>query len=65
MIKNLPVNAGDAGLISGMGRFPAEGNDNRSSTLVWKIPWTEDSCELQSWGHKSIDPAKAAKQQQI
>ena len=65
MIKNLPVNAGDAGLISGMGRFPGEGNDNCSSTLAWKIPWTEDPCELQPWGHKSVDHAKATKQQQI
>ena len=23
-----------------------------SSTLAWKIPWTEEPCRLQSWGHK-------------
>ena len=28
MVKNLPVNAGDAGLIPGLGRSPGEGNDN-------------------------------------
>ena len=31
MVKNLPVNTGDArdiGLISGLGRSPAEGNSN-------------------------------------
>ena len=27
-VKNLPANAGDAGLISGSGRSPGEGNDN-------------------------------------
>ena len=27
-VKNLPVNAGDLGLISGLGRSPKEGNDN-------------------------------------
>ena len=28
MIKNPPANAGDMGLISGLGRSPGEGNDN-------------------------------------
>ena len=28
MVKNLPANAGDAGLIPGSGRSPEEGNDN-------------------------------------
>ena len=28
MVKNLPVNAGDAGLIPGLGRSPGEGNGN-------------------------------------
>ena len=28
MVKNLPANAGDAGLISGLGRSPGEGNVN-------------------------------------
>ena len=27
-VKNLPVNAGDAGSIPGMGRFPGGGNSN-------------------------------------
>ena len=27
MVKNLPANAGDAGLLSGPGRSPGEGND--------------------------------------
>ena len=28
MIKNLPANAGDVGLIPGLGRYPGEGNGN-------------------------------------
>ena len=28
MVKNMPVNAGDAGLIPGSGRFPGKGNGN-------------------------------------
>ena len=28
MVKNLPTNAEDVGLISGLGRTPGEGNDN-------------------------------------
>ena len=42
VVKNLPVNAGDAGLIPGSGRSRGEGNATHSSILVWKIPWTEE-----------------------
>ena len=28
VVKNLPANAGDVGLISGLGRFPGIGNGN-------------------------------------
>ena len=28
MVKNLPANAGDAGLIPGLGRYSGEGNGN-------------------------------------
>ena len=28
MVKNLPANAGDSGLIPGLGRFPGVGNSN-------------------------------------
>ena len=47
MVKNLPVNAGAAGLIPGSGRFPGEGNGSiYSRTLAWEIPWTEESGQL-------------------
>ena len=30
-----------------------------SSILAWKIPWTEESGELQSRGHKELDTTEA------
>ena len=41
VVENLPANAGDTGLIPGSGRSSGEGNDNPSSILAWKSPWTE------------------------
>ena len=40
-VKNPPASAGgkrDAGLTSGSGRFPGEGNGNHSSIIAWKNP---------------------------
>ena len=56
MVKNLPVNEGDAGdpgLIPGLGRPPGEGNGTPLSIPVWKIPWTEESGGLQAMGSQS------------
>ena len=42
LVKNLPVDAGDArdtGLIPGSGRPLRIGNGNHSSILAWKIRW--------------------------
>ena len=50
VVKNLPPNAGDAGLIPGLGRSPGEGMANHSSILVWGISWTEEPGGLQSTG---------------
>ena len=52
MVKNLPANAGDTGLIPGRGRSPGEGKATHSSILAWEIPWTEESGRLQSAGLK-------------
>ena len=44
MVKNLPANAGDTGLIPGPERFPwtlEEEMATLSSILAWEIPWTE------------------------
>ena len=66
MVKNLPANVGDMGLIPGLGRSPGEGNSNllqyslekamapHSSTLAWKIPWTEEPGRLQTMGSRRV-----------
>ena len=41
MIKNLPANAGDTGLIPGSGRSPGEREATHSSILAWAIPCIE------------------------
>jgi len=35
VVKNLPVSAGDMGLIPGLGRSPGEGNGNPSSVFFF------------------------------
>ena len=45
-VKNPPANAGDVGLIPGLGKPPGEGNGNHSSILVWEISWTEEPGRL-------------------
>ena len=47
-------NAGDLVLIPGLGRYPGEGIFTHSSTLVWKIPWTEEPDRLQSMGSQRV-----------
>ena len=47
--KEPACNAGDLGLISGLGRFPPEKEiSTHHSILAWEIPWTEGSGRLQS-----------------
>ena len=48
--KNLAWNAGDAGLIPGLGSYLDKGRATHSSILSWRIPWTEESCGLPSIG---------------
>ena len=52
MVKKLPANAGDVGLIPGLGRIPGEGNDN--PLLAWEIPWTKGPGGLQSMGSQRV-----------
>ena len=42
VVKNLPANAGDKGLILGSGRSPREGNGAYFSILAWRNPQTEE-----------------------
>ena len=48
LIPHAP-NVGGPGLIPGQGTS-GEGNAPHSSTLAWKIPWTEEPGGLQSMG---------------
>ena len=54
VVKTLPVNAGDAGLIPGSGRSPGEGMATHFSILAWKIPWTEEPSRLQALGSQRV-----------
>ena len=48
VVKNLPANAGDVGLIPGSEIFPGGGMATHSDNLAWRIPWTEEPGSLQS-----------------
>ena len=54
VVKNLPANEGDMGLISGSGRSPGEGMAPYSSVLAWRVPWTEKPGGLQSMGSQRV-----------
>ena len=57
VVKNLPANAGvvtDSGSISGSRRPPEEGMATHSSSLAWRIPWTEELGGLQSVGSQRV-----------
>ena len=53
MVKNSPVNAGDVrDLVQSLGGedLLEEGMATHSSTLAWRIPWTEEPGRLWSIG---------------
>ena len=57
MVKNTPVDAGDAGdvdLIPGSGISPQIGIRTYSSILAWKISWTEKPGGLPSMGSQRL-----------
>ena len=58
VVKNPPANAGDAGLVSRLGRSPGEENGNSLSILAWKIQnyssSTEESIGWQSMGSQTV-----------
>ena len=55
MVKNLPAEAGDTGLIPESGRLPRGGHGNHSSILTGIIPWTEEPGGLQSMGPQRVE----------
>ena len=46
VVKNLPANSGDAGLMPGLGRSPGEGNGNALQCSCLGNPWTEEPAGL-------------------
>ena len=54
-ISYIACNVQDPGLIPGLGRSPGERNNGtHSSTLAWRIPWTEEPDKLQSMGLQRV-----------
>ena len=51
VVKNLPANAGDMGLIPGSGRSPGEGNGTHSNILAW----AEESGRFQSMVSQRVE----------
>ena len=49
VVKNLPANAGDVGLISGLVRSPGEGNGNSLQYYCWEITWTGSLVGYSPW----------------
>ena len=52
--KESACNAGDLGLIPGLGRSPVGGQGIHSNILVWRIPWTEKTGRLKSIGLQRV-----------
>ena len=52
--KEYACNAGDAGLIPGLGRSPGEGNGNPFQYSCLEIPWTEEPGGLLSMGSQRV-----------
>ena len=57
MVKNLPANAGDMGLIPGLGRSPGEGNGNTVAPVFFpgKSCGQRSLVGYNSWGRKESD----------
>ena len=52
--KESACNAGDLGLISGLGDSLEKGMVTHPSILAWRIPWTEVHGRLQSMGSQRV-----------
>ena len=57
VVKNPPANAGDAGSIPVLGRFPGGGHGNpfQYSCLENRMDRTEEPCGLQSMESQDLD----------
>ena len=52
--KASAYNTGDHGSVPGLGRSPEKAMATHSSTLAWKIPWTEEPHRPQSTGLQRV-----------
>ena len=55
VVKNLPANSGDTGLILGLEDPLVKEIATHYSILAWKIPWMEEPGRLQSMGSQESD----------
>ena len=56
VVKNLPANAGDTGLIPGSGRSPGEGNGNPLQYPCLENSMNKGAWQANSpWGHKGLE----------
>ena len=62
VVKNLSANAGEVGLIPGLGRTPGEGNGNPLQYSCLEIPWIKEPGALQSMGLQRAGHSSATKQ---
>ena len=54
-VENLPTNAGDWGLIPGLGRsLKTDGSGYPLQCSSWRIPWTEEPGGLPSMGLQRV-----------
>ena len=54
-VKNPPANAGNPGLIPGLGISPGEGHGNPLQYSCLENPMTEEPGRLQSMGSRELD----------
>ena len=54
VLKSLPANAGDRGLVLGQEDPLGKEVATHSSVLAWEIPWTEETGQLQSTGSRRV-----------
>ena len=54
VVKNSPINAGDAGSVPASGRSLGKEVATHSSILNWEIPWTEKLGRLKSIGSQRV-----------
>ena len=54
-VKNPPANAGDMGLIPGLGRSMEKEMATHTSILAWEISWTEEPSGIKSMGSQKSE----------